>query len=244
VLAAHALDSLDQDEAERVEGHLAGCAECRAEFEGLRALAMEIGTAVDDVSAPPELRGRILARARADVTERRQGEPAPAAVRQGRRTTRWSPWLATAAAALLALSAGGWGLFEHFSGSPVRPGLAAVSLTPVERLIAAGDATVLELKPSGHESARGALVSDPQNGVTYLLLSRVPALHSRAVYALWYMAPEGGSLTPVRIGQVDRPGAFRVSRGSSGFTEVAVTREPHHGDTVPEGPVLLAAALS
>lgn len=244
LLAAFALDSLDPSEAARVAAHIEMCPACRAQAAELRAVAMQIGEGVEELSPPPLLKSRVLARARADSREvlasSRPAQPAAAS----RRSSRWSPWLATAAVALLAISAGGWGLIEHFSSPRTQAGLTAVSLTPVESLIASGNASVLPLSASSHSAAQGALVTDPGTGATYLLLSHVPALHARPVYALWFISTQNGSLVPARIGQVERAGAYRIARSPSGFTRAAVTREPQRGDRAPRGPVLLAAALS
>ncbi|MGC2190753.1 MAG: anti-sigma factor [Candidatus Dormiibacterota bacterium] len=246
LLGAFVLDSLEATEEERVREHLEGCLNCRAAAEELRSVAMQIGDEVAELDPPPGLRARVLAQARAET----QGRPLPVlagksdSLAERPRTRRWSPWLATAAAALLALSAGGWGLYEHLSGPSAGVGLTSVRLSPVDKLIADGDATVITLSPSAKSAAHGALVTDPSTGATYLLLSSVPALHSRKVYALWYVATENGSPTPVRIGQVKRQGAYRINRGPSGFTELALTREPKPGDSSPRGPVLLEAALS
>lgn len=246
LLGAFVLDSLEPTEEKRVREHLEGCSDCRATADELRAVAMQIGDEVIELNPPPELRGRILAQARAETHTRPLSASAGERSAWARRlsTSRWSPWLATAAVAVLALSAGGWGLYEHFSGPARAAGLTSVRLSPVDKLIADGDATVITLSPSARSAARGALVTDPRTGATYLLLSSVPALRSQKVYALWYVAPENGSPTPVRIGQVKRQGAYRINRSPSGFTQLALTREPHPGDSAPKGPVLLEAALS
>lgn len=246
LLAAYVLDSLDLTEEERVREHLETCSDCRASADELRAVAMQIGDEVVEMAPPPELRGRIMAQVRAESLERSPSAVAggPVSTTSSHRASRWSPWIATAAAAVVALSAGSWGLYEHFSSPPRSAGLTSVNLNPVDRLIADGNATVITLTPSAKSTAHGALVTDPSTGATYLLLSSVPALHSQQVYALWYMAPQNGSPTPVRIGQVKRQGAYRINRSPSGFTQLALTREPQTGDTVPRGPVLLSSPLS
>ncbi|MGC1185620.1 MAG: anti-sigma factor [Candidatus Dormiibacterota bacterium] len=245
LLAAFALDSLDPPATESVAAHIATCAACRTQAAELRAVAMQIGEGVEELAPPPRLKGRLLAQAHAEGRDEVAARSSAARrSTASRRSGRWSPWLATAAAALLALSAGGWGLIEHFSSPRAQASLTAVRLTPVESLIASGEATVIPLSPGPTSDAQGALVTDPGTSTTYLLLSRVPTLHSRMVYALWFMGPQHGSLAPARIGQVERAGAYRITRSQGEFTRAAVTREPHRGDTAPRGPVLLEAALS
>jgi hypothetical protein len=246
LLGAFALDSLDPDDEARVRAHLATCSDCRAEAVALRAVALNIGESVAEVDPPPGLRDRILAQARTESPARSSPSQADETVASagGARRSRWSPWVAAAAAALLALSAGSWGLLEHFTGN-TRPGLmASVPLNPLERLLASGDAKVISLSPSSRSGAHGALVTDPTTGTTYLVLESVPPLRSPEVYALWYMVLKNGATTPIRIGQAEHAGAYRVDRGPGGSSGVALTREPETGDGAPKGPVLLAVTLS
>ena len=246
LLGAFVLDSLEPADEARVRAHLESCAECRKEEAALRAVAMSIGESVAELAPPPGLRERILAQARIESPARtgsaRSGESGSPAGNW--RRSRWSPWVATAAAALLALSAGSWGLIEHFSGSSRATVMTSAPLAPVEKLLASGDAKVISLSPSQDSQARGVLLTNPTTGATYLLLTSVPELHSPRVYALWYMVLKSGTLIPVRIGQAERAGAYRVNRGPRGFATVALTREPEPGDSAPRGPVLLVASLS
>ena len=246
LLGAFVLDSLEPADEARVRAHLASCPECRKEEAALRAVVMSIGESVTELTPPPGLRERILAQARNESPARlgpgRSGESGSPAARW--RRSGWSPWVATAAAALLALSAGSWGLIEHFSGSSRATVMTSAPLAPVEQLLAGGHAKVISLSPSHHSRARGVLLTNPTTGATYLLVTSLPALHSPRIYALWYTVLKSGTLTQVRIGQAERPGAYRLNVGPRGVATVALTREPEPGDSTPRGPVLLAASLS
>ena len=57
---AYAVDALDPGERVRFELHLAHCAECRSEVDGLREAAARLGSGAD-VAPPPALRGDVLA---------------------------------------------------------------------------------------------------------------------------------------------------------------------------------------
>jgi anti-sigma factor RsiW len=81
--AAYALDALDEQDRAAFEEHLAGCERCREEVVTLQEAAATLAYAVDAPAPPPELRGRILARARAErpnVLPLRPRWAAPAAV--------------------------------------------------------------------------------------------------------------------------------------------------------------------
>src|SRR5262249_57901444 len=64
--AAYALDALEPDEARGYEEHLAGCERCREELASLQGVAGALAYAAPPAHPPEELRGRILAAARAE----------------------------------------------------------------------------------------------------------------------------------------------------------------------------------
>lgn len=243
LLGAFVLDSLDQGQALEVRSHLESCASCRQEAEELRATAMSIGEAVAPVAPPAQLRERIMREIQLPALK-----PVVAAVEPA--LSWWArpraAWAVAAAAAVLMLAAGGWGLSEHFLAPGLSPTatVAATALNPVDRLIASGQAKVVALAPTGGTRAKAALVTDPATGATYLLLFGVPVLHSDQAYTLWYMSLEQGSLKAVAVGDMTRPGAYRMPLSPKGFLKIAITREPAPHDSVPRGPVLMEATLA
>jgi anti-sigma-K factor RskA len=64
--AAYALDALDPDERREYEAHLARCERCRTELASLSEAATALAYGVDAPAPPPQLRERILERARAE----------------------------------------------------------------------------------------------------------------------------------------------------------------------------------
>ena len=101
LLAAYALDALDDDERERFERHLEDCAECTEQLALLREPVAALAYAVEGPVPPKELRDRIIEGARA--------EPRAAVIKLPRRN--WA--LAAvggvaAAAAALAIGLGLW----------------------------------------------------------------------------------------------------------------------------------------
>ncbi len=246
LLGAYVLDSLDESEAAAMKWHLTDCGACRQEAEELRAAAMQIGEAVEAATPPSGLRQRILD----EVGSLGHIGSAPdlpsGAVKEDWWRASGLAWTVAAAAAILMLAAGGWGLTEHFASkySPLGSTLTAAALSPVDRLIASGSATVVSLGAQSATPARGALVTDPLTGATYLLLSGVPPLTKDRVYTLWYIGLRQGSIQPLAIGDVTRSGAYLMPRSPRGFIKVALTREPGAHDKTPLGPVLLAASLA
>jgi anti-sigma-K factor RskA len=101
LLAAYALDALDDDERERFERHLEECDECSEQLALLREPVSALAYAAEGPAPPEALRGRIIEGARA--------EPRAPVIRMRRRN--W-PLAAVAgmaaAAACLAIGLGIW----------------------------------------------------------------------------------------------------------------------------------------
>src|SRR5512132_4483740 len=64
--AAYALDALDPDEAREYEAHLAHCERCRSELATMSPTATSLAYATEAPAPSPELRARILQRARSE----------------------------------------------------------------------------------------------------------------------------------------------------------------------------------
>jgi anti-sigma-K factor RskA len=62
LVAAYALDALDESERREFEEHLAGCEQCRKELEGLRDAAAALAYVPEGPAPPPALRERVLQR--------------------------------------------------------------------------------------------------------------------------------------------------------------------------------------
>ena len=101
LLAAYALDALDDDERERFERHLADCAECTEQLALLREPVAALAYAAEGPVPPKELRDRIIEGARA--------EPRAAVIKLPRRNWALGAVAAVAAAAAaLAIGLGIW----------------------------------------------------------------------------------------------------------------------------------------
>src|SRR5437868_15004754 len=96
--AAYALDALDEREEREYEAHLARCPRCREELASFTETATSLAYGVESPMPPPDLRDRILERARAERPNVVPLRPA------------WRSWPAAAAAgaACAALGLGIW----------------------------------------------------------------------------------------------------------------------------------------
>jgi anti-sigma factor RsiW len=99
LVAAYALDALDDDEREAFERHLGTCERCPEELAGLRETAASLAYATPTAPPPPALRERILDQARAER---------PKVVPLRRRWTAPALGTVAAVAAVVAIGLGIW----------------------------------------------------------------------------------------------------------------------------------------
>src|ERR671930_1228862 len=85
--AAYALDALDEREEREYEEHLARCPRCREELASFTETATSLAYGVESPTPPPDLRDRILVRARSERPNVVPLRPA------------WGSWAPAAAAA-------------------------------------------------------------------------------------------------------------------------------------------------
>jgi len=221
LLAAYALDALDDDERERFERHLADCAECTEQLAMLREPVAALAYAAEGPVPPEELRDRIIEGARA--------EPRAAVIKLPRRN--WALGAAAAVAAAAALLAIGLGLWANSLSNSLDRERSARSV--VDRLLAE-HATAKPLT-----GAKGSLIV-ARNGQAALLVCELADAPSAKTYEAWVISGRspvpaglfrgGSGCTPVSLTQ-------RVPKSAT----VAVTLEQAKGATSPTLPILFRA---
>jgi anti-sigma factor RsiW len=214
---AYALDALDADERREYEAHLARCERCRAELASLSEAATSLAYGVEAPAPPPQLRERILERAR---TERSNVVPL---------RPRWALPAAAAAvvsvAAVVALAVWISSLSSKVDRLQARSAkqeqVAAILTAAGARRIQAGNGVRLVVTPEG----KAALV----------LRGLAPAHHG--VYEAWVAA----NATPKPAGVFESGGAvtavpleLRVPKGAL----VMVTRERHRVEAPTQQPFI------
>jgi hypothetical protein len=225
--AAFALGVLDEDEAAALRTHLASCEECRLEFERLAVVSEALGRGVSPLTAPPELRARVLAAVAAEPRHR----AAPAAIVTPRTARRRVPRVAfgVGIAAALALAVGllVGTLALAPGGSPTR--VVAALVAPAPRWGGA-PAPVAQLRETG--------------ATAELVVSRMPPAPAGKVYEVWVerdgrAEPTDALFNPTAAGRatVAVPAALR------GAQAVLVTAERSGGARVPTMKPLITAVL-
>ena len=172
-LGAYVLGSLEPAERADVEGHLAGCAECRAELAELAGLPgllgrIDLADAMSEPAAPPEMLDRLLVAARRD--------------RQRSRRSR----LAAAAAAVIVASGAAAGITAYVTSGPAHRAATVVSATGVHGIEARIAAT-----PRGWGTALSVHLHDAPSGATCSLVA-VSRSGRRDVAATWHVGYDSG----------------------------------------------------
>ena len=146
--AAYALDALDPADGRAFEDHLSRCADCREHVAAFHEAAAELGHATPAPAPPPQLRARILSRARA--------ERGPKVVPL---RPRWA-FRATAAAAAVAASAAlAFGLWAASLRGQVEKRAQLIEL--------AGAQGTLVVEPSGEATLIISRLASAPAGKTY-----------------------------------------------------------------------------
>ena len=115
LLGPYLLGELSSEEEREIERHLAGCSECRGEL----ARARQTHDLLRELAAggpPPELKTRVLARARGEVPARSRAT--------------WRLWAPAAAALVLAAVLGLWLLQPTTGDSSAEVALTSTALAP------------------------------------------------------------------------------------------------------------------
>jgi len=213
--------------------HLESCSVCREEVAALQVVAAALPAAAPQLSAPPELKRRLMASVREDAHRRELAdgrESSPRAVRSHRHVPAWLRWRPNLAVAALAAAVVVLAVVALSSGS----GGGAGSAGP--RVIRA---QVLPSRASASLSV-GA-------GHAQLNIADMPQVAQGRVYEVWIKRSASGRALPTdALFTVSAAGAANVGvpGGVSGVREVLVTSEPLGGSRVPTLPALIVARVS
>jgi anti-sigma-K factor RskA len=221
LLAAYALDALDDDERERFERHLPDCEECTEQLALLREPVAALAYAAEGPVPPKELRDRIVEGARA--------EPRAAVIKLPRRN--WALGAAAAVAAAAAVLAIGLGLWANSLSNSLDRERRANS--DIKRLLGENASA----KPL--IGANGSLIVNRERKAAILVcgLADAPSAKTYEAWVITGNSPEpagtfsgGGDCSPVFLTQ-------RVPKKAT----VAVTLERAGGATSPTLPILFRA---
>jgi anti-sigma-K factor RskA len=243
---AYAVDALDPVEKAQFEEHLAACAACQAEVASLQE-ATALLSETTEAAPPPALRDRVLAEIRtvrplppeipvrvsAELSTQLSPEapaPAGATVTPLPARRRWT--ILAAAAAVLAVAAGGTVVYEQVSG----PGQSEAT-NPVDRVLQAGDAKRVTVTLPGN--VRATLVRSVTEGKAVLVTRNMPAAPHGKVYELW-LQTTGGAMVPAGLMKDAGSRTVLLQGDAASATAAGITVEPEGGSDSPTSdPIVL-----
>ncbi|MBI1966780.1 MAG: anti-sigma factor [Gemmatimonadetes bacterium] len=225
---AYALGALAGEERSEFQAHLASCATCRAEVQSLREVTALLAYAAPGEVPPPALRDRVLA-------EARRVRPIGAARRPGA-PVRWIPWLAAAAALVIAV------------GAERRARLAGARADTLAAQLADRDSLIAGLTgPEVHVVSLAGTGRDPSARVFWnhrlqrfvVMAFDLPAAPSGRTYQLWALAKDKAPASMGTFNTNAHGQAYLVIPVDSSVIQLgfldkcAVTQEPAGGSPQP-----------
>lgn len=229
LLPAYAIGSLEADEVNRVEQHLKSCLICRKEANAFEETAEQLSFAAPVASPSPDLKERLLQRARA-------ARPGESTVSQQAARPFWERLLPAWGLASLVLIVGLAGLnfllwqrLDRLEFSTAPGGMRAVPLTATDAAPAATGFVLISA-----DGADGALVVDG-----------LSPLGDDQQYQLWLI--RDGTRTSGAVFSTDEKsyGGTRIRAPLSllEYSSVGITIEPAGGSPQPTGTRVLAGPL-
>ncbi len=228
--APYVLGALTEQEHEAFRGHLQSCAVCREEVAALQLVADALPAAAPQLSAPPELKRRVMSSVRADAR-------ASTSAQRARRASG-APRLARGRARPAAVAAESRRRRARGGRRRARRGRARSGGG------AGGGTRVIRAQVIVPRASASLSVSD---GHAQLNVIGMPQSAPGHVYEVWLKRSPSGDPQPTdALFTVAADGAASVGVPGSvdGVREIMVTSEPLGGSRVPTLPALIVARVS
>lgn len=230
LLPGYALGCLDAPEERQVTEHLASCEHCRAELQRYEWVAAELPMALEMSEPAPELKTRILTRAR--QSGQPDVQPLSAWQRLRESLQRSAPaWGLAGLALVLILAVSNLLLWQRLSGSEsaTQESLRTVALAGTD------------FSPG----ATGELVISRDGEYGVLVVDGLPSLDEARQYQLWLI--ENGQRTSGGVFSVNPEGygvLYIISPDPlASYQAVGITIEPAGGSPGPTGEKVLGGDL-
>ena len=226
LIPAFALDILEPDEAEMIEGHLPSCETCQAELRAYRSVVNMLPLAAPETDPGPMLREQIMSRVRA-ITEVNQSRSPSWLKRQVERIEQSfviSYWQFAGALLLVAvLIASALMFFQSRTTIQTQYSLA---------------------EPSVSTNANGLIVVSDEGQNATLIVENLATLSSDQQYQLWFVE-ENGTRKSAGLFSVNEDGYQSLfiysDQPFDSYVAFGITVEPIGGSEAPTGePVLVS----
>jgi hypothetical protein len=225
------LRAMPDGEWERYQEHLGRCGACAAKVAELQFVGDALLSGVQQLTAPPPIRDRVMAIVRAEselLQAAGHGADRPEPVRPRRRFSLLSlrPLPAAALASVaLALGLGGGALLAGGDGGAINP------RTVVAKVTAPGASANVRVSEAGAKLVVADMPAPAEGRVYQVWLDRIGKGTPEPTDALFSVSRDGHA-------SVDVPGDLE------GVEAVLVTDEPLGGSRIPTRSPVIAATLS
>lgn len=227
---AYVLLAMTDDERERYSAHLGDCQVCAAKVAELGFVADALLSGVTQLTAPPEIRDRVMSVVRAESELLLAAGPLADRPVERESTRRFNllrlrPWpAAVLATALLALGIGGGALLVGGAdGGPETRTIACANAPE-------GATCQVQVSDDSAKLVVGGLAAPPEGRIYQVWLDRDNGTAPEPTAALFSVRKGGASVA--------------VPGDLSGVKQVLVTHEPLGGSEVPTRQPVIAAPLA
>jgi anti-sigma-K factor RskA len=252
MLPANALTTLDEQDEQELEEHLAGCAECAPEMDEWQSTAAELAYVSQPLEPSADLRERIFQRLRDEKTKAGVARVIP--LPQARRRIKRLPRFVAIAAALIfvALLSGLIILWRENRAASVEIARLAAQINnsrdelnqqrEILGLLTRAGTRMAELAGTKDApAAHGVLAFDNQSGSAVLVAQDLPPAPAGKVYQLWFIV--NAKPLPGSVFKIDAAGNAvmhdQIPHAALNSAVFAVTLEPQGGVTSPTGTTYL-----
>lgn len=217
LVAAYALDALDDSERRDFEEHLATCGQCREELEGLRDAAAALAYVPEGPAPSPALRERVLKR----VHEDRQSTVVP--LRRRYALPAVATFAVAAAAAAIVLAVWASSLSSSLDSKNAAIGVLANASAQHMQL---GTDSRLVIAPGGRA----------------VVVSRLAQAPAGKTYELWVI--DRGGAEPAGLFDRGRTGAILLSRTVPKGAQIGLSLERAGGAAHPTSIIAVSPVYS
>lgn len=245
LLAALALDAVEDDERTAIDEHVGGCPRCQNELDALREVAGALGNSVEPL--PDGLWSGIAARIDSHAREvaptapqlsPRSAEATSLALAFSRRSRAWlSTAGAVAAGVIVVLAVSLSNTTNHVA--QLQKAVRTATNNEVAAALEVTGHKVVELRaPNQQKLAQFVLLPD---GRGYLVTSELPALGANQTYQLWGVIG-GRAISLALMGSSPGHVTFTAS-GSPQPSVLGITVEPAGGSTTPTSSMVASSTV-
>lgn len=234
LLAAYALDSLDEGEASQAEAHLANCQECREALYAYQGVVDQLALAAPQAQPPAIIKQKLFEQvAGSSRTRQQESRPVSWSARLAGLVRRATPaWSLASLVLVVVLLTSNLFLWRQVSQLKAAPQPVAMRLVSLSHTATAPDAS-------------GLIVISGNGEYGTLVVDNLPTLNPEKQYQLWLI--QDGKRTSGGVFSVDQSGYSSISVSSPtpliNYSAFGITIEPAGGSPGPTGPKVLGGNL-